>query len=112
MVPTSAVREGRAGGGGRGGAAEKRFLLLPGSGGALPRKPEVATHGNEGPRTFWIESLFDVNGPYLDVLVLPALTLFALGIRSQAALFGLGAVRLAWSPKSGKTRSWRRCATV
>ena len=43
------------------------------------------------PKTFWIESLFDVNESYLYVLVLPALALFALGFRSQAALFGLGA---------------------
>ena len=45
----------------------------------------------KNPKTFWIESLFDVNEPYLYVLVLPALTLFALGFRTQAALFGLGA---------------------
>ena len=45
----------------------------------------------ENPKTFWIESLFDVNEPYLYALVLPALALFALGFRSQATLFGLGA---------------------
>ena len=45
----------------------------------------------ENPKTFWIQSLFDVNEPYLYVLVLPALTLFAIGFRTQAALFGLGA---------------------
>lgn len=45
----------------------------------------------KNPKTFWIESLFDVNEPYLYVLVLPALALFAIGFRTQAALYGLGA---------------------
>ena len=43
------------------------------------------------PKTFWVESLFDVNEPYLYILILPALALFALGFRSQAVIFGLGA---------------------
>ncbi len=41
--------------------------------------------------TVWIESLFDVSEPYLYVLVLPALLLFALGFRSQALVFSVGA---------------------
>lgn len=41
--------------------------------------------------TAWIESLFDVSEPYLYALVLPSLLLFALGYRSQALLFSLGA---------------------
>ncbi len=45
----------------------------------------------KNPKTFWIESLFDVNEPYLYVLVLPALALFAIGFRTQAAMYGLGA---------------------
>ena len=40
--------------------------------------------------TVWIESLFDVSEPYLYVLVLPSLILFALGFRSQAVVFSLG----------------------
>lgn len=43
------------------------------------------------PRTAWIESLFSVNEPYLYVLVLPALAMFALGFRTQAVVFALGA---------------------
>ena len=45
----------------------------------------------KNPKTVWIESIFDVNEPYLYVLVLPALALFALGFRTQALIFGLGA---------------------
>lgn len=45
----------------------------------------------KNPKTVWIESIFDVNEPYLYVLVLPALALFALGFRTQALVFGLGA---------------------
>ena len=41
--------------------------------------------------TAWVESLFDVSEPYLYALVLPALLLFALGYRSQALVFSLGA---------------------
>ena len=41
--------------------------------------------------TAWVESLFDVSEPYLYALVLPALLLFALGFRSQALVFSLGA---------------------
>ena len=43
------------------------------------------------PNTIWVESLFDVSEPYLYVLVLPSLLLFALGFRRQALLFALGA---------------------
>ncbi len=42
-------------------------------------------------RSIWVESLFDVSEPYLYVVVLPALMLFALGFRSQALVFSLGA---------------------
>jgi hypothetical protein len=45
----------------------------------------------QNPNTVWIESLFDVSEPYLYVLVLPSLILFALGFRSQAVVFSLGA---------------------
>jgi len=45
----------------------------------------------KNPNTIWVESLFDVSEPYLYVLVLPSLLLFALGFRSQALLFALGA---------------------
>ncbi len=41
--------------------------------------------------TNWIETLFDVSEPYLYVVVLPALVMFALGFRSQALVFSLGA---------------------
>ena len=41
--------------------------------------------------TAWVESLFDVSEPYLYALVLPSLLLFALGYRSQALVFSLGA---------------------
>ena len=41
--------------------------------------------------TAWVESLFDVSQPYLYVMVLPALVMFALGFRSQALVFSLGA---------------------
>ncbi|HEY5597230.1 MAG TPA: hypothetical protein VIK47_00370 [Kiloniellales bacterium] len=41
--------------------------------------------------TFWIEQVFDVNQPYLYVVVLPALVMFALGFRSQALVFSFGA---------------------
>ena len=45
----------------------------------------------KNPNTVWVESLFDVSEPYLYVLVLPSLLLFALGFRSQALVFSLGA---------------------
>ncbi len=48
----------------------------------------------KSPKTAWLESLFDVSEPYLYVLVLPALVLFALGFRTQAIVFALGAVGL------------------
>ena len=38
-----------------------------------------------------IEPLFDVSEPYLYVVVLPALIMFALGFRSQALVFSIGA---------------------
>ena len=41
--------------------------------------------------TVWVESLFDVSEPYLYLVVLPALVLFALGFRNQAAVFSFGA---------------------
>ncbi|MGR3717370.1 MAG: hypothetical protein ACU0B1_11570 [Thermohalobaculum sp.] len=43
------------------------------------------------PNTIWVKSLFDVSEPYLYVVVLPALVLFALGFRSQALMYSLGA---------------------
>ena len=42
-------------------------------------------------KTAWLESLFDVSQPYLYLVVLPALVMFALGFRSQALVFSLGA---------------------
>ena len=45
----------------------------------------------QNPSTLWLESIFDVSEPYLYVLVLPALVLFALGLRSQAVVFSIGA---------------------
>lgn len=45
----------------------------------------------KNPKTAWIESLFSVNEPYLYVLVLPTLVMFALGFRTQAVVFALGA---------------------
>jgi hypothetical protein len=41
---------------------------------------------------FWVEQIFDVSQPYLYVVVLPALVMFALGFRSQAMVFSFGAV--------------------
>jgi len=41
--------------------------------------------------TLWVESIFDVSQPYLYVVVLPALVMFALGFRSQALVFTFGA---------------------
>ena len=48
----------------------------------------------KNPKYAWLESLFDPSDPYLYVLVLPALALFALGFRTQALIFALGAVGL------------------
>jgi hypothetical protein len=45
----------------------------------------------KNPNTLWIESIFDVSEPYLYVVVLPALLMFALGFRSQAVVFSFGA---------------------
>ena len=39
----------------------------------------------------WIETIFDVSQPYLYVLVLPPLVLFAIGFRRLALLWFLGA---------------------
>ncbi len=44
----------------------------------------------KNPSTIWVESLFDVSEPYLYVVVLPALVLFALGFRTQALVFTFG----------------------
>jgi len=43
------------------------------------------------PKTLWLEPFFDVSQPYLYVLILPPLVLFALGYRRLAATFFLGA---------------------
>lgn len=45
----------------------------------------------KNPNTLWVESIFDVTQPYLYVVVLPALIMFALGFRSQALVFSFGA---------------------
>ena len=45
----------------------------------------------KNPKTLWVESLFDVSEPYLYVVVLPPLVLFALGFRRLALVFFLGA---------------------
>jgi len=47
--------------------------------------------GSKNPNTAWIEAVFDVSQPYLYVIVLPALIMFALGFRSQALIFSVGA---------------------
>lgn len=43
------------------------------------------------PKTQWVERIFDTSEPYLYIIVLPALVLFALGFRSQAVIFAIGA---------------------
>ena len=45
----------------------------------------------KNPNTAWIESLFDVSEPYLYLVVLPPLILFALGFRRLALMFFFGA---------------------
>ncbi len=45
----------------------------------------------KNPNTMWVESLFDVSQPYLYVVVLPPLVLFALGFRRLALVFSFGA---------------------
>ena len=45
----------------------------------------------KNPKTIWVEKLFDVSEPYLYLIVLPALVMFALGFRRQAIIFTLGA---------------------
>ncbi len=45
----------------------------------------------KSPNSLWIETLFDVSEPYLYVIVLPPLVMFALGFRSQALVFTFGA---------------------
>ncbi|HSF94840.1 MAG TPA: hypothetical protein VLA52_07420 [Thermohalobaculum sp.] len=44
------------------------------------------------PKSEWVQSLFDPSQPYLYVVVLPGLALFALGFRSQALMYLVGAV--------------------
>jgi len=41
--------------------------------------------------TAWVAALFDTSQPYLYLVVLPALIMFALGFRNQALIFALGA---------------------
>ena len=41
------------------------------------------------PKSLWVESLFDVSEPYLYVMVLPPLVLFALGYRRLPVVFPL-----------------------
>jgi len=48
----------------------------------------------KNPKSLWIESLFDVSEPYLYVMVLPPLVLFALGYRRLALVFLLGAAAI------------------
>jgi len=48
----------------------------------------------QSPNSLWIETLFDVSEPYLYVIVLPPLVMFALGFRSQALVFTFGAAAL------------------
>ena len=43
----------------------------------------------QDPKTLWFGALFDVSGPYLYLLVLPVLVMFALGYRRQALTFAL-----------------------
>ena len=47
--------------------------------------------GSKNPKTLWLEAFFDVSQPYLYVLVLPPLILFALGYRRFAVLYFMGA---------------------
>ena len=46
------------------------------------------------PKSLWVESLFDVSEPYLYVMVLPPLVLFALGYRRLPVVFFLGAAAI------------------
>ena len=48
----------------------------------------------KNPNTIWVESLFDVSEPYLYVIVLPPLIMFALGFRRLALVFCFGAAAL------------------
>ncbi len=43
------------------------------------------------PKSLWVESLFDVSEPYVYVVVLAPLVLFALGLRRAALVVLLGA---------------------
>ena len=45
----------------------------------------------KNPKSLWVESLFDVSEPYLYMVVLPPLVLFALGLRRLALVVLLGA---------------------
>ena len=42
--------------------------------------------------TAWVASMFDPTQAYLYVIVLPTLIMFALGFRSQAMMYVVGAV--------------------
>lgn len=44
--------------------------------------------------TEWIAAIFDTEQPYLYLVVLPALIMFALGFRTQAMIFACGAIFL------------------
>lgn len=44
------------------------------------------------PYTGWVASLFDPGQPYLYAVLLPTLALFALGFRTQAMMYIVGAV--------------------
>lgn len=44
------------------------------------------------PSSAWVASMFDPGQPYLYVVVLPTLILFALGFRAQAAMYIIGAI--------------------
>ncbi len=46
------------------------------------------------PKSLWVESLFDVSEPYLYVMVLPPLVLFALGYRRLPVVFLLVAAAI------------------
>ena len=44
------------------------------------------------PSSAWVASMFDPSQPYLYFVVLPTLGMFALGFRSQAMMYIVGAV--------------------
>ena len=45
----------------------------------------------KNPNTAWVEFFLDVSAPYLYLVVLPPLILFALGFRRLALMFSFGA---------------------